>query len=67
MSDPKHWYGLGTDLMERSSVEKDLKVLVDNRLSTSHAHTHVGKKTNGVLGWIRKCITSRSREGILPL
>ena len=30
-----HQYMLGDDLMERSSVEKDLGVLVDNRLTMS--------------------------------
>lgn len=39
-----------------SSVEKDLKVPVDNKLSVSHAHTHVDKKTDGILGCIRKSI-----------
>ena len=30
-----HGYRLGDDLLERSSAEKDLSVLVDNRLATS--------------------------------
>ena len=28
-----HQHGLGTDLLKRSSAEKDLGVLVDNRLA----------------------------------
>jgi len=30
-----HQYKLGTDLLERSSVEKDLGVLAENRLAMS--------------------------------
>ena len=30
-----HLYRLGADLLERSSAEKDLRVLVDNRLAIS--------------------------------
>ena len=45
-----HQYGLGDDLLEISSAEKDLGVLMDNRLAMSqhwfpkhqnHAHIHI--------------------------
>ncbi|KAJ7426506.1 hypothetical protein WISP_15128 [Willisornis vidua] len=48
-------------------VEKDLRILEDNKLSMSQHCALVAKKANGILGCIRKSIASRSREVILPL
>jgi len=37
---------LGDDLLERSSAEKDLRVLVDNRLALSQQFEPVANKAN---------------------
>ncbi|KAJ7415285.1 hypothetical protein WISP_78948 [Willisornis vidua] len=55
------------DLLESSSAEKDLGVLMDNKLSMRQQCALVDKKANGILRYIRKSIASRSRELILPL
>ncbi|GAB0210329.1 mitochondrial enolase superfamily member 1 [Grus japonensis] len=62
-----HQYRLGVDLMGSSSAEKDLGVLVDNKLSMSQQCALVAKKVNGILGCIQKSAASRSGEVILPL
>ncbi|PKU48722.1 hypothetical protein llap_1046 [Limosa lapponica baueri] len=66
-SNPMHQYRLGADLLESTSEEKDLGVLVDNRMTMSRQCALVAKKANGLLGCIRKSVTSRLREVILPL
>ena len=58
---------LGDDLLEMSSAEDDLWVLVDNRLTMSQQFGLVAKKASGILGCIKKCVASRSMEMILSL
>jgi len=48
-NNPVQQYRLWADLLERSSVEKDLGALVINRLTMSHQCALVAKKANGVL------------------
>ncbi|TRZ14753.1 hypothetical protein HGM15179_012355 [Zosterops borbonicus] len=55
----RHQHRLGADLLGSSSVEKDLGVLVDDKLSTSQQSDLVAKKANGVVGYIRKKTASR--------
>ena len=60
-------YRLEDDLLERSSAERDLGVLMDNRLAMSQQCALVAKKANGILGYIKMSVASRSKEVILIL
>jgi len=57
----------GADLLESSSVERDLGVLVDDRFTVSQQCAFVAKKANGILECIKKSVASRSKEVLLPL
>jgi len=62
-----HQYRLGADLLESSSAERDLGVLVEDRLTMSQQCALAAKKANGILGCLNKNVASRSREVLLPL
>ena len=48
-------------------MERDLGVLVNDRLTMSQQCALAAKKVNGILGYIKKSVASRSREVLLPL
>ena len=64
---PKHRYKLGREWLESSPEEKDLGESVDDRFNMNLQCVLADHRANHILGYIKRSMTSRSREVILPL
>ncbi|KAJ7401862.1 hypothetical protein BTVI_91914 [Pitangus sulphuratus] len=64
-SNPKHKYRLGRGWIENSSEEKNLGVLVDEKISVTQQCALAAQKANHILGCIRRSVASSLREVVL--
>lgn len=64
---PGHTYTLGDKRLECSPAERDLGVLVDDKLNTSKNYALVAKRAIHILGCIKHSIANQWKEVIVPI
>jgi len=60
-------YMMGTQKLKDIQVERDLGVLVDNKLNFNEQCSKAVKEANSALGMIRRNIKTKSKEIVIPL
>jgi len=63
----KHRHRLGAELIDRSPDEKDLRVLMEEKLNITQQCALAAQQANCILGCVKSSMDSSSRELIRPL
>ena len=63
----QHTYRLGNSLLGSAEAEKDLGVIIDGEMNMGQQCGEAVRKASCTLSCIHRCISSRSKEVILPI